>query len=311
MKKPLVEIPTVDALAYNLYDSRALICPIMDARRSQVYTGIYRFQEHKLVTVEAQMAVPMAEMIEKLNARGEEVVFLGDGVPVFGKMIQENLKVPYSFAPAHVNKQRAAAVAALGEIYVKEGKIVTAMEHVPEYLRVSQAERERAQKLQEEKASEKTAEKKRRSQSMVLREMLVDDLNQVMKIENELFSPPWTKEGFFTYLTRKDAMFLVVEEKGEILAYCGLIMVLDEGDITNVAVRPDRQKEGIGHFLMDSLIRLAEQQGVTTIHLEVRTGNGTAIRLYERMGFTKDGIRKKYYTDPVEDALLMTRHPRG
>lgn len=157
LKKPLVEIPTVDALAYNLYDSRALICPIMDARRSQVYIGIYRFQEHKLVTVEAQMAVPMAEMIEKLNARGEEVVFLGDGVPVFGKMIQENLKVPYSFAPAHVNKQRAAAVAALGEIYVKEGKIVTAMEHVPEYLRVSQAERERAQKLQEEKASEKNS----------------------------------------------------------------------------------------------------------------------------------------------------------
>ena len=139
LKKPLVEIP------------------IMDARRSQVYTGIYRFQEHKLVTVEAQMAVPMAEMIEKLNARGEEVVFLGDGVPVFGKMIQENLKVPYSFAPAHVNKQRAAAVAALGGIYVKEGKVVTAMEHVPEYLRVSQAERERAQKLQEEKASEKNS----------------------------------------------------------------------------------------------------------------------------------------------------------
>ena len=142
---------------------------------------------------------------------------------------------------------------------------------------------------------------------MILREMLVDDLEQVMKIETELFSPPWTKEGFFTYLTRKDAMFLVVEEKGEILAYCGLLMGLDEGDITNVAVRPDRQREGIGHFLMDSLIRLAEQQGITTIHLEVRVGNRTAIRLYERMGFTRDGIRKKYYTDPVEDALLMTR----
>ena len=157
LNKPIINVPTMDALAYNLYDSRALICPIMDARRSQVYTGIYRFQEHKLVTVEAQMAVPMAEMIEKLNARGEEVVFLGDGVPVFGKMIQENLKVPYSFAPAHVNKQRAAAVAALGGIYVKEGKVVTAMEHVPEYLRVSQAERERAQKLQEEKVSEKNS----------------------------------------------------------------------------------------------------------------------------------------------------------
>ena len=145
---------------------------------------------------------------------------------------------------------------------------------------------------------------------MILREMLVEDLDQVMKIERELFSPPWTREGFFTYLTHKDAMFLVVEEKGEILAYCGLLMVLDEGDITNVAVRPDRQREGIGHFLMDSLIRLAEEQGVTTIHLEVRVGNDTAIRLYERMGFKRDGIRKQYYTDPVEDALLMTRLPK-
>ncbi|MEI3412401.1 MAG: ribosomal protein S18-alanine N-acetyltransferase [Blautia sp.] len=135
---------------------------------------------------------------------------------------------------------------------------------------------------------------------MILREMLVEDLDQVMEIEQKLFSPPWTKEGFFTYLTRKDAMFLVVEEKEQILAYCGLLMVLDEGDITNVAVRQDRQREGIGHFLMDSLIRLAEQQGITTIHLEVRVGNDTAIRLYERMGFTKDGSVKNIIQTPLK-----------
>ena len=150
LKKPLVEVPTVDALAYNLYDARGLICPIMDARRNQVYTGIYRFEEHKLVTVEAQMAVQISELIEKLNGYGQEVIFLGDGVPVFETTISQTLKVPYSFAPAHVNKQRAAAVASLGEVYVKEGRTVTAMEHTPEYLRVSQAERERAQKLKEE-----------------------------------------------------------------------------------------------------------------------------------------------------------------
>ena len=84
---------------------------------------------------------------------------------------------------------------------------------------------------------------------MILREMLVDDLDQVMEIEQDLFHVPWTKEGFFTFLTRDDAMFLVVEEKEKILGYCGLLMVLDEGDITNVAVRRDRQKEGIGAFL--------------------------------------------------------------
>ena len=144
---------------------------------------------------------------------------------------------------------------------------------------------------------------------MILREMLVDDLDQVMEIEQDLFHVPWTKEGFFTFLTRDDAMFLVVEEKEKILGYCGLLMDLDEGDITNVAVRRDRQKEGIGAFLMQSLIRLAAEREVTTIHLEVRVGNETAIRLYERMGFTGDGIRKAYYSDPVEDALLMTRHP--
>lgn len=145
---------------------------------------------------------------------------------------------------------------------------------------------------------------------MILREMLVEDLDEVMEIENDLFAAPWTKEGYFTFLTRDDSMFLVVEEKGHILGYCGLLMVLDEGDVTNVAVRRDRQREGIGHFLMDSLVRLAAERGITTIHLEVRESNGTARRLYERMGFVQDGIRRHYYTDPVEDAVLMTRKQR-
>ena len=150
LKKPLVAVPTVEALAYNLYDTNGLICPIMDARRNQVYTGIYRFENHKLVTLEDQMAVSITDLLDKLNERGEPVTFLGDGVPVFEKTIGENLKVPHTFAPAHVNKLRAAAVAALGEIYYREGKLQSAAEHTPEYLRVSQAERERAEKQKAE-----------------------------------------------------------------------------------------------------------------------------------------------------------------
>ena len=146
LKKPLIAIPTVEGLAYNLYDISGLICPIMDARRKQVYTGIYRFTDHQLKVVEDQMAVPMETVIEKLNQYGEAVTFLGDGVPVFHELIAEKMTVSYSFAPAHVNKQRAAAVAALGEIYYRQGKTETAMEHVPDYLRVSQAERERAER---------------------------------------------------------------------------------------------------------------------------------------------------------------------
>lgn len=145
LDKPLIHIPTVDGMAYNLFGSAGLICPMMDARREQVYTGIYRF-ESDFEIVEEQMAVAVQELIEKLNTYGERVTFLGDGVPVYKKQLEEGLEVPYSFAPAHVNRQSAAAVGALGMKYFAEGKIESAREHQPDYLRLSQAERERAEK---------------------------------------------------------------------------------------------------------------------------------------------------------------------
>nr|WP_296155814.1 ribosomal protein S18-alanine N-acetyltransferase [uncultured Blautia sp.] len=142
---------------------------------------------------------------------------------------------------------------------------------------------------------------------MTFREMLVEDLDQVVEIENSLFSVPWTKEGFFTFLIKEENMFFVVEEKGKILGYCSMQTVLDEGDILNVAVRRERQKEGIGYFLVDSMLMMAEARGIRTVHLEVREGNDTARRLYQRLGFAEDGLRKNYYTDPLENAVLMTR----
>ena len=142
---------------------------------------------------------------------------------------------------------------------------------------------------------------------MTFREMLVEDLDQVMEIENDLISPPWTREGFFTFLLKDENMFFVVEEKGRILGYCSMQTVLDEGDILNVAVTRDRQKEGIGYFLVDSMLMLAAARGIHIVHLEVRESNGSARRLYQRLGFKEDGFRKNYYTDPVENAVLMTK----
>lgn len=150
LKKPLVEVPTLEGLAYNLWGTTHLVCPLMDARRNQVYTGIYEFVSDgsgmQLRAVEKQCAIDIAEIIEKLNALGREVNFLGDGVPVYRKVIEEQIKVPFSFAPAGNNRQRAASVAALGAVYFAQGKIVSAAEHQPEYLRKSQAEREQDEK---------------------------------------------------------------------------------------------------------------------------------------------------------------------
>lgn len=142
---------------------------------------------------------------------------------------------------------------------------------------------------------------------MTFREMMVEDLDQVMEIENDLISPPWTREGFFTFLLKDENMFFVVEEKGQILGYCSMQTVLDEGDILNVAVTRDRQKEGIGYFLVDSMLMLAAARGIHIVHLEVRESNGSARRLYQRLGFKEDGFRKNYYTEPVENAVLMTK----
>lgn len=142
---------------------------------------------------------------------------------------------------------------------------------------------------------------------MTFREMLVGDLDQVMEIENDLISPPWTREGFFTLLIKDENMFFVVEEKGRILGYCSMQTVLDEGDILNVAVARDRQKEGIGYFLVDSMLMMAAARGIHIVHLEVRESNGSARRLYQRLGFKEDGLRKNYYTEPVENAVLMTK----
>ncbi len=146
LDKPLINIPTVDGIAYNLYGNSGLICPIMDARRNQVYTGLYRFENGEFQVVEEQMAIAVQDLVEKLNAYGEKVTFLGDGVPVYRNVLASELKIEYYFAPAHMNRQRAAAVGALAMGYLKAGKVESAMDHKPDYLRLSQAERERAEK---------------------------------------------------------------------------------------------------------------------------------------------------------------------
>lgn len=142
---PIVPVPTVDALAYNLYGSNKLICPIMDARRNQVYTGLYEFVKGSLNIIEKQCAADIADIAGKINHLGREVIFLGDGVSVYSERLSAIMEVEYSFAPASCNRQRAACVGVLGAELFAKGIRQTAAEHTPDYLRLSQAERERAE----------------------------------------------------------------------------------------------------------------------------------------------------------------------
>ncbi len=157
--KPIIEVPTLEGLAYQMYGARALVCPIMDARRNQVYTGLYRFIEnttgsaaagYKLEVLKEGRACDIMECIEAVNGMEQPVIFLGDGVPVFEALIREHATVPVFFAPAHRRLQSAASVGALAVEFAKEGRFTEAKDHAPEYFRMSQAERERMERKQAE-----------------------------------------------------------------------------------------------------------------------------------------------------------------
>lgn len=139
---PVIPVPTVDGLAANCFGYGGYICPIMDARRGQTYTGIYKNEGTELKTVMEQAAVSIEEVISRLNKYETEVLFLGDGVPVFKDILDEKLTVDHIYAPAGMNRQSAVSVGRLGAKLYREGQYVSAADFAPEYLRQSQAERE-------------------------------------------------------------------------------------------------------------------------------------------------------------------------
>ena len=144
---PIINVPTVDALAYNLWGNSDYIVPMMDARRNQTYTGIYEIdKEGRLIAKMEQSAISVEELAQKINEFDRNVVILGDGVERFKNAMDELLKVEHRYAPANMNRQRASSVALLGVQYYKAGKYTSAAAHTPVYLRKSQAEREREEK---------------------------------------------------------------------------------------------------------------------------------------------------------------------
>ena len=304
LDKPLIHVPTVDAMAYSMYGCEDIICPIMDARRKQVYTGLYSFSHKKnedgglydepvFQVLRMQMAVPVEELIRHLNVYRRRVVFLGDGVPVYKEMLAEGLKVPYSFAPSFMNRQRAAAVGALGIRYYEEGRYESAAEFRPEYLRKSQAERERAER-------EKNAVPK-------VRRMTMEDGAAVAEMEHQLFSDAWSEKSILETLDQTNTICLIAEKAGRTAGYLLAYTAADEAEIARIAVVKELQRQGAARALLTELESVCGSEGIKKILLDVRSGNSAARALYENAGFKEDGIRQRFYEDPEEDAILMSR----
>ena len=143
---------------------------------------------------------------------------------------------------------------------------------------------------------------------MQIRRMELKDVDRISQLEEMAFSMPWHKESFIEMIQKPDALYLVMEEADKPVAVCGILMVLDEGDISNVVVDPEYRQKGIAYELLKSAMNMASQEyGINAFTLEVRKSNKAAIGLYEKLGFVSEGIRPKFYEKPVEDALIMWR----
>lgn len=142
---------------------------------------------------------------------------------------------------------------------------------------------------------------------VVIRPMTQFDCAAAAALEKEVFSQPWSKQGFLDAIARTENIFFVAEEDGVVCGYIGMYLVLDEGEITNVAVALDKRGAGIGGMLLVESLAEASRRGVTQVVLEVRVSNVPAIHLYEKYGFVNYGIRKGFYDFPKEDAYIMGR----
>lgn len=139
---PLVDIPTLDAIAHNIPYTDHIICPIMDARRKHVYTALYKWEDETLKKLTDHQVIPMTDVIQMIKEQGKQVIFMGDGIEVYKEMIQEELGDKAYLAPPSLRLQRAATVALMAMEKAKQGDTVSHMDFAPTYLRPSQAERE-------------------------------------------------------------------------------------------------------------------------------------------------------------------------
>lgn len=140
---------------------------------------------------------------------------------------------------------------------------------------------------------------------ITVRNMQMKDVWPVSRIEQEIFSKPWSYQGFVDALNLGNTIFLVAEEEGKIIGYIGMYLSLDEGEITNVTVAVTERQRGVGGLLLTEMKKEAERRSVARIVLEVRVSNDSAVRLYERSGFKNCGVRKGFYDMPKEDAYIM------
>lgn len=292
-QKPLVGVCSLDVLAHNLVNVQGLVCPILDARKQEVYTALYRGAgQGQLTKLLDYQAMSLEPLVEQIQERAEDIYFLGDGVKVYGDFLQKCLGERYKTIASNLLLPRGSTVAQLGLEKWQKGEGGAGLVE-PLYLRKSEAE---------------LAWKKNRSAKMeelIIKKMTLEDIEGIWEIESLSFSVPWSKEALIEEVYNEKAFYLVAKLVNQVIGYAGCWMIVDEAHITNVAVHPAYRQKKVATLLLMALEQKLAEKGIDSLTLEVRASNQAAQNLYAQRGFRPLGLRKKYYTDNDEDALIM------
>ncbi len=161
--------------------------------------------------------------------------------------------------------------------------------------------------------------------AFVVEPVLPQDVERIYEVECLSFSVPWSRESLLSFISNTGHTFCIkaslpevlretdkaLTKESVIIGYIGIMYVLDEGEISNIAVRPDFRGQGVGFLLLSAALEGCRNSGIKTLHLEVRPSNASAIALYEKCGFIQSGLRRGYYADNDEDALLYSWHQKS
>ncbi len=143
---------------------------------------------------------------------------------------------------------------------------------------------------------------------ILIEKLTPEMLSDVAELESAVFAEPWSENALTLLLEGNNVGFAALSESGRLLGYGGMVTVLDEGQITNIAVNPDCRRQKIGERIVLSLIEYGEKNGISSFSLEVRESNAAAIALYEKLGFEMVGVRKSFYSKPTENAIVMIKN---
>lgn len=278
-------LSSLDALALNYKAYHGILVPILDARKSQVYAAVYdnRNGEMKKILKETPIS-PVTDLTSVLSGY-DDILFFGDAVENWRGEIEDCYGKRCSFGVAPYNGIRGEALITLA---AAAEDTVAAEDVLPSYLRNVDAVAKFAE--------------------YAIDEMKETDIEELLALEKTAFPSPWTENMFKNELNNGYGHYWVLRSDHRVTAYGGFWLVCGECHITNIAVHEDFRHMGQGKVILEHLIDMAQRYGAHDITLEVRPTNEAAQALYKSHGFLQKGLRKHYYEDNGEDALIMWLH---